>query len=82
MADRYLKHTPSGQVFIYQSAFSNREDFEECADAQGTPMNVFEGEYKVVDESPKAKKSAAKKAAPAPEDDLDLALSAEASKGL
>ena len=74
MADRYLKHVPSGQVFIYQSTFASRDDFEECADAQGTPMNVFEGEFKVVDE-PTKKRGSRKK-----ED--EAALQADASRGL
>jgi len=80
MADRYLKHIPTGNVFIYQGAFATRDDFEECADAQGTPMNVFEGEYKVVEESPKPRKG--RKPKVEDEDALDAALNADASRGL
>jgi len=37
MADRYLKHLPSGQVFIYAPPFIDNPEFEEVADAQGNP---------------------------------------------
>lgn len=72
MADRYLKHIPSGQIFIHQPAFAGRDDFIEVADLKGTPLNVIDGEYEVV-EAPK--KRGRKKS------DED-ALEADASRGL
>lgn len=86
MADRYLKHKPSGIVYIYQSAYAERDDFEEVADLQGTPLTVIEGEATVVVEADAPKTKGRKKAeapvAPAEEVDLDAALSADAGKGL
>ena len=48
MSDRYLKHIPSGVIYIWQTAFAVRDDFVEVADLQGTPMNVIEGDFKVI----------------------------------
>lgn len=78
MADRFLKHKVTGQVFVYQAVFAQRGDFEECADAQGTPMNVFEGEFRVVvdDEAPA---KPAKRNKRSRED--EAALQADASRG-
>lgn len=79
MADRYIKHIPSGQVFIYQGAYAQREDFEECADVHGNPLGAtIEGEAVRVDRSTKR----VKKAVVAADDDIDLVLSDEASRGL
>ena len=85
MTQRYLRHKINGHVIIYQGHLANDENLEEVADASGTPMNVHEGEFAVVDEpkKPKAKKAGLSK----PVDDLDLddidaKLSADASRGL
>lgn len=83
MPSPYLKHVPSGQIFVYQTVFAIQEDFVEVADAQGSPV-VPDA---VEDDTPVAKPRAkAKKAGIAvPSDDLDLdldaALSADASRG-
>ena len=42
MPDRYLKHVPSGQIFIWQGVFAAQPDFVEVADVTGTPMPVVE----------------------------------------
>lgn len=63
MADRYLKHTPSGQIYIWQGVFAAREDFVECADVLGTPMpDALEGEFTVVEEETKPKATRKKRA--------------------
>jgi len=78
MADRYLKHLPSGQVFIYAPPFIDNPEFEEVADAQGTPLGEPET---VVNPTPRAKRAKVK--AEDIEIDLnDAALSADASRGL
>lgn len=89
MTERYLKHKPSGQMYIYQSAFAANPDFEEVADLKGTPLPAaIDGDYAVVEEPAAPKKTRAKKAVglaePTDDDlmDLDAALSADASKGL
>lgn len=78
MADRFLKHLPSGQVFIYAHPWIGHDDFEECLNAAGDPLPEPEP---VVNPAPKGR---AKKAAEAPAEssDADAALSAEASRGL
>lgn len=73
MADRYTKHIPTGQVFIYQEAFASREDFEECADAAGNPMVEVKAGLKPLDAVVKGGKK--EKAA-------QESINAEASKGL
>jgi hypothetical protein len=85
MTQRYLRHKLNGHVVIYQDHLLSDSNLEECADAAGTPMNVHEGEFSVVEEpkKPKAKKAGLSK----PVDDLDLddidaKLSADASRGL
>lgn len=79
MADKYLRHIPSGTIYIWQPAYAQRDDFEDY---------VPEPEP-VVEEAPKPKTSRKKAAAaPAPEPtpepvlvDED-ALSADASRNL
>jgi len=73
MADRFLKHIPSGQVFIHAPPWVGHEDFVEVANAAGDP---FPDEAPVVNPAPRRKK-----AADAPVVD-DAALSADASRGL
>lgn len=34
MADRLLRHKPSGQLFIYQAAFADNPEFEEVIDVE------------------------------------------------
>ena len=34
MADRLLRHKPSGQLFIYQAAFAESPEFEEVIDVE------------------------------------------------
>ena len=85
MADRYLKHLPSGIIFIYQGAFAKRDDFIEVADLEGTPMPVGDADEPVAP-AKAAKPAKAPKSKPAPVDDLgadiDAALSKDASRGL
>jgi len=38
--DRYLKHKPSGVVYIRQDVWLNDPNFEECGDGKGTPLTV------------------------------------------
>lgn len=92
MTQRFLQNKNTGHVIIWQSHLANDPLLVEVADARGTPMNVFEGEYATVTDSPApapVKKPRAKKAIEPKEptvDDLDLdtdaALSADASRGL
>lgn len=70
MADRYLKHKPSGHVFIYAPPFIDHEDFEECSNAAGDP---FADPEPVVNPAPRAKRT--------PKVD-HAAISADASRGL
>ena len=86
MTDRFLKHIPSGQIFIYQAPFATQADFVEVADAQGTPFpDAIDAEFStVVDDGPvTVTKKSKKKAGVAVDDldDLDAALSADASRG-
>ena len=74
MADRYIKHVPSGQVFIYAAPWIAHDDFVECANAAGDPMPDPEA---VVNPAPKPRTKKAADAAPA-----DEALAADASRGL
>jgi hypothetical protein len=71
MADRFLKHTPSGQVFIYAPPWIDHDDFVEVATATGEP---FPPEEPVVNPPPRTKRAA--KVVD------DAALSADASQGL
>lgn len=73
MSDRYCKHIPSGQVFIYQGAYMKRDDFVEC-DLQGNEVSK-EPEQVQVEAAKTAKRN--KRAA-----EVDAVLSEEASKGL
>lgn len=83
MADKYLRHIPTGTIYIWQAAYAQRADFEDYV-----PEPVAEP---VVEETPKAKtKVTRKKAAvepapePTPEPVLvdEAALSADASRNL
>lgn len=74
MSDRYCKHIPSGQVFIYQGAFMKRDDFVEC-DLQGN--EVSKEPEQVQAETARTSKRAKRAAEAAAE-----AVSEEASKGL
>jgi hypothetical protein len=40
MADRYVKHKTTGLVLIYAPPWDTDPEFEECADAAGTPIVV------------------------------------------
>lgn len=73
MADRFIKHTPTGQVFIYAAPWIGRDDFEECANAAGDPMPDPEA---VVNPPPKTRKSKSVEVID------DAAISADASRGL
>jgi hypothetical protein len=73
MADRYTKHIPSGQVFIYAPPWIGHEDFVEVANPAGDPLPDPEA---IVNPAPARRK----KNADAPVD--DAALSADASRGL
>jgi len=76
MADRFLKHIPSGHVYIYAEPWIGREDFVEVANAAGDALPEPEPE---VNPPPKAKKTKLT----AVETPLqDEALMADASRGL
>ena len=79
MADRYLKHIPSGIIYIMQPAFAAREDFIEVADLAGAPMPGDGTPEPVVEKKPRAKRA---KVEADPLADIDAALSADASRGL
>lgn len=66
MADRLLRHIPTGTLYIWQYAFAEREDFEEVIDV----------EAKEVPEPPKTKRA---KAAPVID---EAAIAADASRNL
>jgi hypothetical protein len=48
MADRLLRHKPSGQLFIYQAAFAENPEFEEIIDVESREIP------EPVEEKPKA----------------------------
>jgi len=84
MADRFLKHVPTGQVFIWQARFATEDGFVECADATGAPLPIAEPE-KVVTEDVVAAKRGGRKAKV--EEivgvlNADEALSVDATRGL
>jgi hypothetical protein len=76
--DRYLKHTPSGVVFIWQEVFAKNSEFVEVADSQGNPFPPPDEEKEpapiVHDDAPKVKRGK-KGAEPHP---IDI----DASRGL
>jgi hypothetical protein len=76
MADRFLKHIPSGHIFIYAPPWVGHEDFVEVADAAGNPFPDPEPE---VNPPPKPRAKKAPAADPTVE---DAAISADASRGL
>lgn len=76
MADRYLKHIPSGVVYILQPAFAQRADFIEVANLAGDPLP--DGKDEPVAET----KSRGKRKSGEVVADTDAALSADASRGL
>ncbi len=77
MADRFVKHIPTGQVFIYQGAFATRDDFEECADAAGNPIGLtIEGTAVRVEDPVKHKGRKPREVA------AQESINAEASRGL
>jgi hypothetical protein len=79
MADRFIKHVPSGQVFIYAPPWIGMDDFTECANAAGDPLPEPEPEVSPAPRAPRAAR-APKSAEPSAAD--DAALSADASRGL
>ena len=84
MSNRFLKHVPSGQVFVYQDVFAKRDDFVEVSDANGSPMVVETEDEDVPVAKPRGR--AKKPGIVVPEDnsdldDFDAALSADASRG-
>jgi hypothetical protein len=81
MSDRYLRHTPSGILYIWQAEYAQRADFEEVADApveeNPTPVQAVMPRQKVKVAKPKAIEVVE------PEIELDdSALRADASRGL
>lgn len=72
---RFIKHTPSGQVFVYAEPWIDNADFEECANPAGDPMPE---EAPVVNAPPARKKRGAEIEVPV----ADAALQADASRGL
>lgn len=84
MADRYIKHLATGNVFIYQSHWMASGDFVEVANLQGDPIDAPVEEAPQVEKKPVTK---GKKAKASDLDDLDLdpaqsALNADASRGM
>lgn len=77
MADRFLKHTPSGQVFIYAHPWIGHDDFVEVANAAGDPLPDPEA---VVNPAPRARRTRSTETPQTSTD--DAALSADASRGL
>lgn len=81
MADKYLRHIPTGVIFIDQPAFSQRADFE----PYDPPIEVQAVEVAAPAKAPRAprapKPAEAPAPAPAPEVD-EQALSADASRNL
>jgi hypothetical protein len=73
MADRLLRHKPSGTLYIWQEVFAMRDDFEEIIDVESRV---------VPDEPVEAPKPRAtrKKAEPAPVD--ESRIQEDASRGL
>ena len=73
MADKLLRHKPSGILYVWQEAYAYRSDFEEVVDA--TPEEVA-----APASIPAAKTRRTKKAEPAPVD--EAAIQADASRDL
>ena len=71
MADRLLRHIPSGVLYVYQPVYAQRADFEEIFDVEAR---------EIPDPAPKAARKVKPKAEVAAVD--DEALSEEASRGL
>lgn len=71
MADRMLRHIPSGVLYVYQDAFAMRADFEEIINVEA--REVPDSEVRV-----------ARRAKPKPEVAAvdDAAVSEEASRNL
>ena len=70
MADRMLRHIPSGVLYVYQPAFAMRSDFEEIINVEAREI-----------EEPKTKPKVRKAPEPPPAVD-DEAISADASRNL
>lgn len=79
MANRFLKHIPSGLVYVYQAHWASDPNLVEVADLEGNPLPEVDD---VPPEPPvkKPRKTAALKADPLA--DIDAALSQDASRGL
>ena len=82
MADRFLKHVPSGVVYIYAPPWIDNPDFVEVANAQGDELKAPEA---IVNISSKRKpKVTAEPVQEIPTDEelANAGLSADASRGL
>ena len=88
MADKMLRHIPTGTLYIWQPVFAQRADFE---DYVPEPEPVVEPEATTDTPAPKAKTSRKKaEVAPEPAEKYtpepafvdEAALSADASRGL
>ena len=79
MSYRFLKHMPSGVVYMYQEVFASNPEFQECADATGNAIVVPEP---VVDPDIPARRAklALKMVVDPAVDDAGLAV--DASRGL
>jgi len=82
MADRYTKHVPSGQVFIYAPPWIGHEDFVECANAAGDPFPDPEPEVSPAPTTVRGKRKTMSLVEPTDPTTDDAALSADASRGL
>jgi hypothetical protein len=76
MADRFLLHKPSGVVFIRAEPWISNPEFEEVADAKGTPFTKKQRVQIKQQEEVKEPETVVEV------DGLEAALSAQASRGL
>ena len=77
MADRFLKYTPTGVMYVFDAIWASNPDFIEVADANGTP-------FPDTSDNPTYTKSTAKRVAAQTVEvtDAELALQEDASRGL
>lgn len=79
MADKLLRHKPTGVIFVSQPAFEQREDFEPYTPPEEKPAEPAEPAPRA--RAPRAPKPAEPVAEPTPLVD-EAALSADATRNL
>jgi hypothetical protein len=87
MADKMLRHIPTGTLYVWQPAFAQRPDFEEVVEEPVAEEPALGAEPVETKQTRRAKKTAqAEVVAPAVEEPAplfdDSSLSADASRGL